>query len=398
MKVVQINATCGVGSTGKIVLSVSKLLCDNNITNFILYSSKKSSYIYSYKFSNVFEQKISALFGRIFGNNGFNAFISTKRLIRKLDSINPDIIHLHNLHANDVNLNILLNYLIKKKIKVFYTFHDCWAFTGYCVFFTAKNCSKYQTICNNCPVYKQYSWFFDKSNVLFERKKALFNDLDFTIVVPSVWLMKSLEKSFLSTKKVVVINNGINLNVFKPVILNEFRKKYHCLDKKIILGVAYGWGYRKGLDVFVELSKMLPDDFQIVLVGTNNKVDKSLPENIISIHRTNDQKELASIYSDADVFFNPTREDNFPTTNIESLACGTPVVTFNTGGSPEVIDDDCGVVLKTMDLNEAYAVLVDICTNHPFSRQNCISRASSFNEKDRFLDYLHLYTELKETN
>ena len=391
MIVVQINATCGVGSTGKIVLSVSKALNEKGIENYILFSSKKSDYSQAIKFANRFEQCVSAVTSRIFGNNGFNSRVSTLRLIKHLKRIKPDIVHIHNIHANDVNISLLFRFLIREGVSVYYTFHDCWAFTGYCTFFTDIKCTKYTEKCGSCPVRKKASWFFDFSGHIQERKVHIFNSSNMKIITPSFWLSQCVKESRLSSLPVQVIHNGIDLDVFKPIEENDFRCKYNCSGKHIILGVAFGWGRRKGLDIFVSLSKKLPEDYQIVLIGTDENVDKSLPSNIISIHKTNNQNELAKVYSAADVFLNPTREDNFPTTNIEALACGTPVITFDTGGSPEAVTEKCGIVLKNTSIDDVLAAVINTCREHLFSSIDCIERARLFDEQTKFKEYVDLY-------
>ena len=212
-----------------------------------------------------------------------------------------------------------------------------------------------------------------------------------TIVTPSQWLADLVKESFLAEYPVKVIHNGIDLSVFQPTE-NDFREKYGLQNKKIILGVAFGWGERKGLDVFVELAKRLDcEQYQIVLVGTDDSVDKQLPTNIISIHRTQNQTELAKIYTAADLFVNPTREENYPTVNMESLACGTPVLTFRTGGSPEIIDETCGAVVACDDVNGLEKEILRIFEQVPFSEDDCLKRATRFDMQDRFKEYVSLY-------
>ena len=324
MKVVQVNAVCGKGSTGKIAVAVSELLTQKQIDNYVLYASGDSASPLGIKYATDKQIKWQALRSRLFGEYGFNSRAITKRLIAELDKIQPDIVHLHNLHGHNCHLDLLLQYLKERKIKVYWTFHDCWAFTAYCPHFDMIGCEKWKTGCHHCPQRKQYSWFFDKSKKLYERKREAMSGLDLTIVTPSQWLADLTKQSFLKDCPVKVINNGIDLDIFQP-IESDFRKKYKCEDKYILLGVAFDWGARKGLDIFIELAKRLDEKYQIVLVGTNEKTDKLLPNDIISIHRTQNQKELAEIYTAADLFVNPTREENFPTVNIEALACGTPL-------------------------------------------------------------------------
>lgn len=395
MKIVQINTTCGVGSTGKICVSISEILSKKGIENYIFYSGKGNGYSFGIKYSNKIYKKFQALASRIFGNYGFNSRMATHKIIKYLDEIKPDIVHLHNIHGHDCDLKTLFNYFKKNKIKLVWTFHDCWAFTGYCTHFDAVKCNRWQTECRDCPQRKEYSWFVDKSKELFQRKKELFEGLDMIITAPSKWLAEKVKKSFFNGYKTEVINNGIDLTVFKPTE-SDFREKNKLEDKKIVLGVAFDWGERKGLDVFVELSKRLPEHYQIVLVGTNKKIDEILPGNIISIHRTQNQQELAEIYTEADVFVNPTREEVFGLVNVEALACGTPVITFNTGGSPECIDTTCGTVVPKNDIDTMLNEIIKICEEKSFEKENCINYAKNFEVKKTYEEYIKLYERIAE--
>ena len=392
MIVLQINVTCGKGSTGKICVAISQLLNEKDIENYVLYASGNSEYPQGIKYQNKFYTKIQALKSRVFGNYGFNSRLSTKKLIKQIEKTKPDIVHLHNIHAHNCNLKILFKYFKKNNIKLFWTFHDCWALTGYCPHFDMIGCDKWKTECKNCPQKRYYSWFFDKSKKLFNKKKELFSGLDLTIITPSKWLADLVQQSILKDYPVKVINNGIDLNVFKPTE-SDFREKHSLEEKFIILGVAFGWGERKGLDVFIELSKRLDDKFQIVLVGTDDKADKLLPKNIISIHRTQNQTELAEIYSAADVFVNPTREENYPTVNMEALACGTPVITFNTGGSPEILDETCGAVVEKNDIDGLEYAILKQFNERNLKSEDCIEKAKTFDKDDKFEEYLCLYNK-----
>jgi glycosyltransferase involved in cell wall biosynthesis len=392
MKIVQLNATYGAGSTGKIALSVSELLDKENIENYVLYSSGNCDKSNGIKYTTPKSIKFQTLISRVLGNYGFEAKRTTKGLVAHLEKIKPDILHIHNIHSHDCNLEILFKYIKANNIKTYWTFHDCWAFTGYCPHFDMIGCDKWKTECNNCPQKGCYSWFLDRSNQNFNKKKKLFQGLDLTIITPSEWLANLVKQSFLKEYPVKVINNGIDLSIFKPT-QSEFRKKYNCEDKFLLLGVAFGWGIRKGLDVFIELSKKLDDNFKIILVGTNDEVDNQLPSNIISIHRTQNQQELVEIYTAADLLVNPTREENYPTVNMEALACGTPVLTFNTGGSPEIIDKTCGAVVPKNDTEALYSEIVKISKENLYSKENCTKKAENFNMNERFKEYVKLYEE-----
>ena len=394
MKLVQINTTCGSGSTGKICVSVSKVLNSRGIENYVIYSNGHSDYPGAIKCAERFP-KLQALKSRLFCNYGFNSSASTRKIIAELDRIQPDIVHLHNLHGHNCNLEMLMNYFREKKIKLFWTFHDCWAFTGYCPYYDMVACSQWKEAgCKRCPQKKRYSWFFDRSEALFEKKKQLLTGLNLTIITPSQWLADQVKQSFLKDCPVKVINNGINLDIFQPKASN-FREKYHISsDKTVLLGVAQ-WVARKGADVFIRLAQRLDSEkFQIVMVGTDEQVDKLLPENVISIHRTENQVQLAEIYSAADLLVNPTREENFPTVNLESLACGTPVLTFRTGGSPEMLDETCGMVVERNDEEALYQAILKIAEEKPFSTAACTLRAQQFSEKEKFIEYYKLYAQI----
>lgn len=390
MKIVQINSTCGVGSTGKICVEISQLLKERGYENHILYSSSSNGYDSGIRYNVGKKTKMQALKSRVFGNYGFNSRLATLRLINNLNIIKPDIVHVHNIHSHDCHFEMLFNYLKKSNIKVYYTFHDCWAFTGYCPHFIMAKCDNWLTGCGNCVLSKRYSWFFDRSEKNYRRKKAALKGVNLTIITPSKWLAGLVKSSFLGECPVEVINNGIDLDIFRP-IESDFRAKYGLENKKVLLGVSFGWSVNKGIDAFIELANRLPKEYTIVLVGTNDQVDKELPGNIISIHRTNNQQELAEIYSAADVFVNATREDTYPTVNMESLACGTPVLTFRTGGSPEMLDDTCGSVVDCDDIDALEREIIRICEDKPYSREACLKKAQEFDKNERFKEYVDLY-------
>lgn len=394
MRVCQINTVSGVGSTGKICEGISDILDKHNIENIILFATEKSGLKNAERYSNNVYVKVQSLKSRIFGNWGFNSYFNTKKLIKKIKLFKPDVVQLHNLHGHNCNLSLLFKYFKKVNQKVVWTFHDCWAFTAYCCYFSMINCDKWESGCYHCPQKKQYSWFFDRSKSIYKRKKRVLTGLDLTIVTPSKWLAGLVKQSFLKDYPVKVINNGIDLTVFKPSESN-FREKYNIGDKFIVLGVAFGWGKRKGLDVFIDLSKRLDNEkYQIVLVGTDDTIDMQLPKNIISIHRTQNQTELAEIYTAANVFANPTREDNYPTVNMESIACGTPVITFRTGGSPEMLIEKIGMVVDCDDVDYLEKEIRRIYKDRPYTKEDCVSQAEKFDMKDRFQEYVKLYQEL----
>ena len=321
---------------------------------------------------------------------------STHRLIRHIENINPDIIHLHDVVGWYLNIDLLFKYLRKKNIPVVWTFHDCWAFTGRCIYFDGVACDRWKTGCGKCPQ-KHYmpgtrtKWDFSAWN--WRHKKKVFTALErLTIVTPSRWLKGLTEQSFLVSKEVRVINNGIDLSVFSPT-KNKFYQELKTSRKEIVLGLTAVWSERKGLTDIVRLAEELPNDYQLVVVGT--VFGLQLPENVIHIERTQNQAELAELYTAADVYVNPTYEDNFPTVNLEALACGTPIVTYRTGGSPESVTDKTGVVVEKGDYEALKQAVMSVCERgKEFYTDACIEASKQYDMNARFNDYVDFYEEI----
>lgn len=361
MKIVQIN-TFSNGSTGKIMRNISESGLKNGICFYNFFARGN---IYNQNTDIKFENKLSVFFhvflARI-GFNGHGSYFATKRLIKKIKNINPDIIHLHNVHGYYLNIKLLINYLKKEyKGKIIWTLHDCWTLTGHCAHFDYVKCNKWQHKCSKCPILHVYpKEIFDTTSKELMLKQKLFSNINnLTIVTPSKWLANIVSSSYMNNYKIKVINNGVDLNIFKKYgeqeLLEVYRKYKLNPNDKIILGVANVWEKRKGLSDFIKLSKDILPKYKIIMVGTNNKIDKLLPKNILSIHRTDNQLELAKIYNISKVLFNPTYEDNYPTINLEALACQTPVITYNTGGSPECINSQNGAIVNFEEFKNNYA-------------------------------------------
>lgn len=361
MKVLQINSVCGIRSTGRICTDLADVLEQNGDECKIAYGREavpEKYKKYAIRIGSDMDVKIHALQSRIFDNAGFCSKKATEHFIERVKVYNPDVIHLHNIHGYYINIEVLFNYLAESNKPIIWTLHDCWTFTGHCAHYSFAQCDKWKTGCCGCPQKRGYpsSLVFDSSKRNWERKKNLFTSVKkMTLVTPSRWLASQVEQSFLNKYSIRVIPNGIDLNVFKPTP-TDFRKKNNLEGKKIILGVASAWGPRKGLCDFVELSKILDENYKIVLVGVTAKQKKELPRSILAIERTNNIKELAEIYTAADVLFNPTYEDTYPTVNLEAQACGTPVVTYRTGGSVESVPEQN--VIEQGSLSEIKSMLM----------------------------------------
>ncbi len=345
MKILHINSVCGIRSTGRICTDLGMLLEKKGNIVKIGYGREKVPKEFKHMAVRVgtsFDVRCHAMYARLFDRAGFGSRLATKRFVEWIKEFNPDIIHLHNLHGYYINLEILFAYIKESDKKIIWTLHDCWPFTGHCSHFEYIECNKWISGCFDCEQIKEYprSLFLDNSRLNYMNKKELFTGIkNMVIITPSLWLSKKVSKSFLGEYEIKVINNGIDLSVFKPQKGN-FRNRYKLLDKTIILGVASTWDEKKGLNDFLKLSEMLFADQVIVMIGLTKFQCKNLPPNIIGIEQTNNIQELVEIYSEADIFFNPTYEDTYPTVNLEAQVCGTPVVSYDTGGSKESIPDE----------------------------------------------------------
>lgn len=394
MKVLQINSVCGIGSTGRIATDIHNILIEQGHGSYIAYGRGEPRNCDStLKIGTKFDNYKHVALTRLLDRHGLGSKKVTKDFIKEVEKVNPDVVHLHNIHGYYINIEILFNYLKKANKPVIWTLHDCWAFTGHCVHFEYVGCNKWRTCCASCYQNKEYpaSLLVDNSKYNFAKKKELFTSIkNMHIVTPSIWLGELVKQSFLQIYPVKTINNGIDITIFKPT-KSSFREKYNIENRFIILGVAR-WDKRKGLNYLIKLSQHLNEDYQVVVVGLTDKQMKNLPENIIGISQTNDLSELVGIYSSADVFINPTFEDNFPTTNIEAMACGTPVVTFNTGGCSESIDNNTGFVVEKGSFEALLHAVICIKNSTINYSVSCIKKTrKNYIGNNKYLEYLRLY-------
>lgn len=349
MKYVQIN-TFSNGSTGSIMMGLHEGLLSKGDESYVAYArGREAKGPNEIKIGSKFDVYVHGIRSRITGKVGFYSKRATRKLLKRLDEINPDVVHLHNLHGYYINIEMLFDWLTEHECQVKWTFHDCWAFTGHCAHFTYVGCNQWETGCASClkcPQLKEYPRTFAGSRSAswnYSQKKRLFTSLSperMTLISPSRWLADLVGKSFLGSYSTMVVHNKIDQCVFRPAP-SDFRERYGLENAFIILGVASVWTERKGLSDFIQLSRVLDESSRIVLVGLDKNQIKKMPSNIIGIEKTSNKKELAEIYTAADVFFNPTHEDNYPTVNLEAQACGTRVATYDVGG--------CVETLTTMD-------------------------------------------------
>ena len=390
VKILQVNSQVGSGSTGHIVRAINEAAESRGHEAYVAYGrghSKERNHIHVGHSLDLALHGAMSLLGDA---HGLGSRRATLGLTKKIDRLAPDAIGLHNIHGYYLNYPALFDYLSKTEIPVIWTLHDCWAFTGHCSHFVRFRCQKWQTECSRCPMTNYYpKSLVDKSTRNFRLKRSNFGALqNLTIVTPSRWLKGMVDKSFLGACLVKVIPNGINLDVFKPFTPSS--------EDKIVIGVANVWSESKGLKDFVELRTMLPSHVRIVLIGLTESQIRKLPEGIDGHARTQNREELARWYSRASVFVNPTYADTFPTTNLEALACGTPVVTYETGGSAEAITDCCGAAVEAGNVhNLADQVLSLLSMSRESLRSNCRKWAEArFDGDQRTSEYIVLYESL----
>lgn len=408
-KLLQINPVIRVNtSTGRIMQEIGELAMQNGWECHIAYSKGRDGIRECRSdiipVGNKWSTAWHGIETRLFDRHGLASSHATRQFVRKIEEIRPDVVHIHNIHGYFLNYRILFNFLSRSGIPVVWTVHDCWLYTGHCYYYSYAGCNKWQTGCGHCPQKKEFpaSYFSDRSHRNWLDKKTAFTSMPLdklTIVPVSDWIREEMSRSFLKDYHFQVIHNGINTEVFDVYDATAVRQQYSLGDKYIFLGVASIWSREKGLADFIKMSELIGQDEVIVLVGIKPEDMKLLPKNVVAIARTENIRQLAELYSAADVFINPTWQDNYPTVNLEAIACGTPVVTYRTGGSIEAITDTTGFIVEQGDV----AGLVDaarciIRRGKEAYRNVCRQYAvANFRKEDRYADYLNLYRQLTES-
>lgn len=394
-KILQINVTANWGSTGKIAEQIGLCAQAHGWKSYIAYgrmsNPSKNELV---KIGNAFDVYEHYAEARLLDNEGLASRRATKRLLREMDEIKPDVVHLHNIHDHYLNYPMLFRYLAEKKIPVVWTQHDQWATTGHCCY-NLVGCERWKDECHDCPLSKWYS--LDRSRRNFRLKKKLMSDIPSLTIIPvSEWLGDKIRQSHLKDRDIQVVHNGIDINTFSPQPTNAHERYGIDKQKKIVLGVAALWDARKGLNDFYALAnRLLADEYAIVIVGQRTEDIKRVEKGcqMVFVDRTQNALELAQLYSSASVFVNPTYQDNYPTTNLEAIACGTPVITYRTGGSPEAIDGKTGIVVEQGDIDGLVSA-IEMLANGDY-KEACRKRAGKeFDNTKCFNPYILLYTKL----
>lgn len=402
-KLFQINTFCNTGSTGRIAELLGETVMSHGWDSYIAYGrNANNSSSVKYKVGNLTDILVHGILTRLFDYQGLGSVKATRNLISYIKKVEPDIIHLHNLHGYYLNYPVLFEFLKYFGKPIVWTLHDNWAFTGHCTYFSYINCKKWETECVDCKLKKTYpcSMFRDNSANNYRLKKKLFLDVpNVHIVTVSKWLEGQVKKSFLKNSKIHQIYNGLDIEAFAPLkdSKNHVCKIHNIPDeKKIVLGVANVWTEYKGLYIFHELSKIINSDYQIILVGLSRKQVKELPPNIIGIERTQSVKELVQYYTAADVYFNASKHETLGMTSLEAQACGTPAIVYNSTGCPETITKNSGICLNDCSINDVCEAIYSLC-NIPKDNISGLCRSNvtdNFNEKERYNEYYRLYESL----
>ncbi len=394
-KLVQINTVCNT-STGRIMEEIQReAIARGYETRSFVGRRKPFEDIPCEKIGNWISFWIHVGITTVFDRHGFSSVLMTRKLIKRLQEENPDVIHLHNLHGYYLNLPILFDYLKSEyKGKIFWTLHDCWAFTGHCAYFTMANCTKWKEKCHHCPNKKRYpiSLALDSSEKNYEDKKKLFCGINnLKLIVPSFWMAQLTRQSFLNEYCVEVIPNGIDINTFSYIEDKHVFNKYNIpVNKKILLGAANVWDERKGLRDFLQLSKRISDEYRIVLVGLSKAQIRNMPSNIIGIRRTDNQRELAALYSLSRIFINPSVEESFSLVTVEAFACGTPVIVLNTSAVKELVTKKNGIVLKRHGTEEYIKAIAEL-ERRNLSRDTVAGCARQYETKRMLSQIFRLY-------
>lgn len=402
MKLLQINVSANLGSTGRIAEDIGHTAMGNSWESYIAYGRKANkSESQLIRIGGDFDVKLHGLLTRVFDNHSlsFSSLNATKEFIKEIDKIKPDIIHLHNLHGYYLNIEVLFNYLATKDIPIVWTLHDCWSFTGHCAHYDAVGCYKWKTVCHSCPQTNTYpaSLLVDRSRKNFFEKRELFNSVsNLTLVPVSNWLKSEVGKSFLKDNNVKKIYNGVDINTFTPLKNSNIREKYGVGSKFMMIGVATAWSTNKGWNDYIELSKMLKDDEVIVLVGLSDKQLSNLPSNIIGVKRTESIHELAALYSTSDIVLNLSYQESFGLTTVEGMSCGSPGIVYNKTASPELITKETGFIVEAGNMEQLLNAIATIKKHgKAYYSENCRKRTEEyFNKDDRYQEYLELYEEI----
>ncbi len=393
----QITASSNWGAIGRIANQIGELALSQGWDSYIAYGryyNPSSSKLI--KVGSKQDVILHYLGHKLFDMDGLLSNNATKELVSAIEQLSPDLIHLHNIHDHWLNYEILFECLEKLSIPIVWTQHDCWSFTGGCSHFTLNNCSKWKLSCSECFIRKGFTPLVDKSEYHFKRKKELFNSLsNLTIVAVSRWLESLLKESFLNGNNLKMIYNGVDTELFRPVA-SSIKERLNIEGKSLLVALATAWSKQKGLEDYIALSRILPDNIKLLLVGMTDKQQKEMPDDLLTMGKTQSVQELAEIYSGADIVMNLSYEETFGLTTVEGLACGTPGIVYNCTASPELITKETGIIVNPGDIYGVLSAIMEVLRiGKRFYSSSCRERALSlFDKANNYNEYLNLYKEL----
>jgi glycosyltransferase involved in cell wall biosynthesis len=391
----QLNCTANWGSTGKIAEQIGIRAQQNGWNVFMVYGRKTMlSSLRTIRVGSKINPYWHYIEHRVLDHEGLASRYATRQLLRKIKEICPDIIHLHNIHDHWLNYELLFEYLNQTEIKIVWTLHDCWSYTGGCTHYSIMKCNKWQTECKKCD---RTHLLTDYSNQQFLLRKKLFTaNKNLTLVPVSQWIEGEVRKSFFKDAHIHTIFNGVDLNTFHPVESLKLREQYNLNNKFVLVAAATSWSVSKGLNDYYALSKLLPEDCSLILIGLNNALLKRLPNSIIGIPRTSNVQELVEFYSMADVVMNLSYQESFGLTTIEGFACGTPSIVYNVTASPELVTSDTGFVVDLGNVQSVLTSILQIKSSGKSAYSHaCRHRAELYFDKNKnFEKYIELYNSL----
>lgn len=394
-KVLAINVTANWGSTGKIAEQIGGLAEKEGWECYLAFGRAcNPSRLRTFRVGWGLEVKVHYFINRFLDSEGLGSRCATRKLIRFIDKIKPDIIHLHNIHGHYLNYPMLVKHINKRGIPVVWTLHDAWIITGHCYLFGGTGCEKWETECHHCPMAFKYG--LDRSRQNIRRKKRLFTSLkQVELVTVSNWLKNVIGKSFMKDYPCRTIYNGIDLNVFRPRV-SDWKKRLGLEARYMILGVATAWDERKGFNDYMKLATLLPPSYTIMLVGLTDDMITKLPQNVMGMGKTKSQEELAALYSIADVVTSLSVSESMGMTPVEGMACGTPAIVYDNTAQPELVTPETGKIVKTGDVAAVKEAILELCTKgKSYYSEACRERViTHFDKNNNFREYLELYNEI----
>lgn len=402
MIVLQINIESNYGSTGRIVEGIGRLAQSQGIETHVAYSrGANPSRLNTHHIGNKLSQGLHLVRTRVFGDHLKGSGFSTKQLIKLIEKLDPNIVHIHQVHGYYLHVPILFKYLRKSDRKIVWTLHDCWSYTGHCSYYTKIGCQKWLKECHNCPQFSGYpkSYFFDRSKEEFNLKKELFASMqNLHLVAISDWLKEEVSKSILAELPISVIKNGVDLEIFKPIKFNKEleKKKRGITSKNVVIATGTTWNSSKGLEDYKKLGAKLPNNTTLLLVGIPTYLQVGFPNSTICIERTESKEELSLLYNIADVVLSLSYQESFGLTIPEGLACGTPGVAYRNTALKEHISEHTGKLVMTGNIQEASQAIAEVIeVGKSAMSEACISFChKNYNLKNNYQNYLSLYSQL----